>query len=68
MSLWLFQPAECMEKILALKRNDDELELKRKQLVHLKMDASSVEAIKQLKGSSQLLVTICNTRNIGNLC
>ena len=39
-----------MEKIMELKRKEDEAELKRKSLVHVKTDASSIEAVKQLKG------------------
>ena len=39
-----------MEKVITLKRFEDEIELKRRQLVSLRMDASSVEAVRQLKG------------------
>lgn len=44
------KPLTLMEKVITLKRFEDEIELKRRQLRNLRMDASSIEAVKQLKG------------------
>ena len=48
--MFVFQPAECMEKIITLKRNEEEVELKRKLVGNVKMDASTIESVKALKG------------------
>lgn len=51
--LFLFpQPQTLIDKINNYKRFEAEVELKRKQLSNMKLDASSTEAIKQLKGKS----------------
>lgn len=39
-----------VEKIRVYKRLESDIEVKIRQLSHLKLDASSIEAIKQLKG------------------
>lgn len=46
----LLQPQSLIDKINNYKRFEAEVELKRKQLSNMKLDASSTEAIKQLKG------------------
>nr|KAG5695497.1 hypothetical protein BaRGS_008000 [Batillaria attramentaria] len=44
-----FKPHEMVEKIRSYKRQEGDVEVKVRQLSHLKLDASSIEAIKQLK-------------------
>jgi len=43
-----------IEKIRTFKHQEAEVEIKVRQLSHLKLDASSIEAIKQLKGGEKL--------------
>ena len=50
----LFQPTDMIEKIRTFKHQEAEVEIKVRQLSHLKLDASSIEAIKQLKGGEKL--------------
>ena len=50
----LLQPPDMIEKIRTFKHQEAEVEIKVRQLSHLKLDASSVEAIKQLKGWEKL--------------
>lgn len=47
-----------VEKINSYKRLEGEVELKFKQISSLKLDASSVEAVSQLKGNSK-----CSTKS-----
>jgi len=42
-----------IDKINSFKRMEGEVELKKKQLSNLKLDASSIEAVKQLKGKTK---------------
>ena len=46
----LFQPKKFIDSITMLRRLEGEIDLKRKQLTTLRIDATSLEAVKQLKG------------------
>ncbi|KAK7116386.1 regulation of nuclear pre-mRNA domain-containing protein 2-like isoform X2 [Littorina saxatilis] len=48
-TLAAFKPPEMIEKIRTFKHQAAEVDIKVRQLSHLKLDASSIEAIKQLK-------------------
>ena len=56
----LFQPKKFIDSITMLRRLEGEIDLKRKQLTTLRIDATSLEAVKQLKGKirNQYLVII----------
>ncbi|XP_064607793.1 regulation of nuclear pre-mRNA domain-containing protein 2-like isoform X2 [Liolophura sinensis] len=44
-----FKPQKLFDKLRSFKRFEAEVELRSKQLSHLRLDASSIEAVKQLK-------------------
>ena len=46
-----FQPTKFIDSITMLRRLEGEIDLKRKQLTTLRIDATSLEAVKQLKGT-----------------
>lgn len=48
-----FQPQKLFDKLTNFKRFEAEVELRSKQLSHLRLDASSIEAVKKLKGKIQ---------------
>ncbi|KAL8602315.1 hypothetical protein ACOMHN_022828 [Nucella lapillus] len=48
-TLAVFKPSELIDKMKVFKRQEAEMEFKVRQLSHLKLDASSIEAVKQLK-------------------
>ena len=60
MNLHSFQPHEMIEQITAFQRQKSEIKVKMSQLSLLKLDASSIEAVKHLKGNilifSELLI------------
>lgn len=47
-----------IEKIHAFKRLDSDVELKVRQIAHLKLDASSLEAVKKLKGKCNRFILL----------
>lgn len=44
------QPKALTNMIMKVKRCEEEIEMKRRQVANLKMDSSDLEAIKKLKG------------------
>ena len=46
----LVQPSELTEMIMKVRRYEDDVELRRRQVANLRLDASDLEAIRQLKG------------------
>ena len=53
-----FQPEKLIDSVKKFKGYDSELKLKHKLIGHLRMDASSIEAVKQLKGLIDIFPTV----------
>ena len=47
----VFQPPTFIDQMSSLKKLEGEVTLKAKQLAALRIDATNIEAVKQLKGS-----------------